>query len=224
MAIERATARVRAPASAGVSLQAVSDLLCFWFPAIASRSPDRHAEQIEWWYRGGADAAVVRDHVALHAAALNGELDGWAATPRGRLALVIVLDQFSRAIHRGTPLAYVGDERALQLSREALGRGDDVALASAWERLFLLLPMARSENLGDVDRALPVLRGLLAEAPLAYLWWFDLAIHQAQRRRELIARFGRDPLRNGVLQRWSTPEEKAYLRNEDSWTDATAEG
>jgi uncharacterized protein (DUF924 family) len=90
--------------SSGVSME-FSEVLDFWFPASSSRESDRLSVQIEWWYRGGADAAVRRRFVELNEWALAGQLDRWKRTPRGRLALIIVLDQFTRAIRTSSAAA-----------------------------------------------------------------------------------------------------------------------
>ncbi|MGA9867850.1 MAG: DUF924 family protein [Acetobacteraceae bacterium] len=166
----------------------------------------------EAWFRADPafDATCRARFGAVLEAAGTAALDGWAATPRGTLALVIVLDQFSRNIHRGTPDAFAADPRALALAHAAVARGDDRHLRPL-ERSFLYLPFEHAESLADQDisvRLFETLRGTYDSA--------DRAIDYAERHRDVIRRFGRFPHRNAILGRESTPEELAYLADPDS--------
>ena len=181
------------------------DVLAFWFADGAEQFRDA-------WFRADPafDAECRVRFGGLLEAARAGSLDAWAATPRGALALVIVLDQFSRNIHRGTPDAFAADPRALALARAAVARDDDRTLKPI-ERMFLYLPFEHAENLADQDisvRLFETLRGRYDSA--------DLAIDYAERHRDVIRRFGRFPHRNAILGRESTPEELAYLAESDS--------
>jgi uncharacterized protein (DUF924 family) len=148
--------------------------------------------------------------------ARRGELDSWAETPGGRLALIIVLDQFSRSVYKGTPLAYAQDPAALRLAREGIEAGMDRDMEVP-ERLFFMLPLGHAEGSDLPERAEWLVRQAkeqveLAPAHLKPMYEFSLG--QAKGHRDVIARFGRHPHRNAVLGRASTPEELEYLKNE----------
>ena len=176
------------------------DVLDFWF----GDDPTLFREA---WFRTDPtfDAACRARFGTVLEAARTGALDSWAETPRGTLALVIVLDQLSRNIHRGTPDAFAADTRARALARAAVARGDDRRLGPL-ERSFLYLPFEHAEDLADQAmsvRLFETLRGTYDTA--------DRAIEYAERHREVIRRFGRFPHRNAILGRASTAEELAYL-------------
>jgi len=134
--------------------------------------------------------------------AKQGELDDWADTPRGRLALIILLDQFSRNIHRDTPAAFEADPQALTLALEGIEHGDDRHL-SLEERSFFYLPLRHAEDLDMQRFGLQKTRELNAAG-----YGSD---KYALNHLEQIERFGRFPHRNAVLGRKDTPEEEAFL-------------
>lgn len=171
---------------------------------------------LQWWFSpetkpgwfGGGDAfdAAVKDRLGpLHERALRGELDGWAAEPRGLLALVILFDQVPRNIFRGTKQAFAGDPKALALVRLAVDRGLEQGM-SVDERLFLYLPFEHAEDLADQERSVALFRAL---GDPDYL---DFAI----RHKAVIERFGRFPHRNAILGRESTAAELAFLQQPGS--------
>jgi uncharacterized protein (DUF924 family) len=131
---------------------------------------------------------------------LKGERDSWANTAAGCLALIILLDQFTRNIYRNTPRAFSGDEMALALSLRCLERGylDD---ADANQRHFMLMPLMHSEDLAIQDMSLPLFETHTNARTLDY----------AQQHRDIVARFGRFPHRNAILGRPSSPEEIEFL-------------
>src|SRR5262245_53062217 len=188
------------------------EVLGFWFPALPSVDRAAVARQGEWWFRGGADAAIADRFPPLLERAARGELDGWSREPRSRLALIIVLDQFSRTIHRGTARAYPQDPKALALAREGIDDGHYAVLATAWEKAFFFLPLGHAEDLATVEASVRFAEELVLEAPPAVRWWFEFSAEQARGQRDVIARFGRHPHRNEALGRQSTPEEREYLR------------
>lgn len=165
----------------------------FWF------SPQARPR---WFVRSEEfDRAVHEALGELHASAARGALDGWAAGPHGCLALIILLDQVPRNMFRGTPCAFATDAKALQVCKAAIDAGHDRDLTQE-ERLFTYLPLEHSEDLADQERCVALMR-TLDEQPL----WLDYAI----RHRDVVARFGRFPHRNGILGRDSTPEELEFL-------------
>ena len=182
------------------------DVLHFWFGPPEMRGKAR----AEWFRKDEKfDAEIWRLFGALHAAAAMGELETWRAEPRSMLALVIVLDQFSRNLYRGDARAFAQDARALQCAREALARGDDAKLLPV-ERQFLYMPFEHSEDLAEQDRAVELMRALDAYEVTGGL------VEWAERHREVIRRFGRFPHRNALLGRASTTEEAEFLKQPGS--------
>jgi uncharacterized protein (DUF924 family) len=187
------------------------DVLRFWF---SSRPTGDHAamvRQMEWWFRGGADAEIIERFSPLLARATKGELDNWSQSPRSRLALIIVLDQFSRTIHRGTARAFAQDPKALTLALEGIENGHYAGLDNPWEKTFFFLPLGHSEDLANVERAVNLAEELVKDAPQEHRGMLEFSANQARGHRDVIARFSRHPHRNEVLGRQSTPEELDYL-------------
>jgi uncharacterized protein (DUF924 family) len=173
------------------------EVIRFWFEEL---------EPAQWFRRDPAlDAEIAARFAGLLAAAGRGELWAWRLTARGRLAEVIVLDQFSRNIHRDTPLAFARDPMALVLAQEAVANRIDRHLDVAW-RAFLYMPWMHSESLAIHDEALRLFDQPGLEESLRF----------EHRRRDIILRFGRYPHRNAILGRASTPEELAFLNQPGS--------
>src|SRR5262245_8747540 len=193
-------------------MHAVEDVLRFWFPEESSRTdPADVLRQVEWWFRGGADADIIKKFSSLLEQAERGELDKWAGSARSRLALIIVLDQFSRSIHRGSARAYANDSKALVLARDGIQNGHAAALKSPWEQIFFGLPLGHSEDLACQELGVKLIEQLVLEAPPEFRVMLEFSAEQARGHRDVIARFGRHPHRNEVLGRCSTPEELDYL-------------
>jgi uncharacterized protein (DUF924 family) len=168
------------------------DILAFWFGELQPAQwfrPDP-ALDASIAARFGDTLIALRQHVP----------PVWTATPRGTLAAVIVLDQFPRNIHRGTPGAFASDAAALALASDLIARGGDRELNDV-ERQFLYMPYQHAEDLGVQERSLELYRALGNANVLDF----------AQRHRDIIARFGRFPHRNAILGRVSTAEETAFL-------------
>ena len=183
--------------SAQVSL--AEDVLAFWFGETAG------ASRREWFVKDAAFDTRIRERFgALHAQAVARGLEEWRAQPRPMLALVVLLDQFSRNLHRNDARAFAADTHALECARQALDRGDDRQLLPV-ERQFLYLPYEHSESLADQDRALELMQALdrYPETRDVSEW--------ARRHRVIIERFGRFPHRNAALGRPSTAEEVEFL-------------
>jgi uncharacterized protein (DUF924 family) len=187
------------------------DVLRFWFPA-ALNGHAQIVQQFEWWFRGGANAAIIERFPPLLAQASRGELDGWASAPRTRLALILVLDQFPRAMHSGTPQAFSQDEKARALTLEGIEVGHYAALESPWEKTFFFLPLGHSEELADLDLAVRLADELARQtSDPERRRMLEFSANQARGHRDVVARFGRQPHRNAILGRASTPEELEYL-------------
>lgn len=191
------------------------DILALWFPDdLAEGGPDAHAAFWKSRMRGGMDEVLCRDWADVTQAAAQGDYDDWAGTPYGRLALVLVLDQFPRSVWRDTPAAYGQDLKAGRLSVEALDNGDFDALAHVWERQFLLISISHCEgpdHLARMDRLMEIEEQLAKDAPAHLSGVYERPLEQTRIVREVIRRFGRHPHRNPILCRPSTRAEQVYI-------------
>ncbi|MGN2253009.1 DUF924 family protein [Frateuria sp. GZRe12] len=178
------------------------DVLDFWFA-------DEHT--VRWFVRDPGFDEVVRARFGPTLdAATTGALDLWAITPHGWLALLIVLDQFSRNIHRGDARAFAQDNRAQSLALEGLERRDDEALTPL-ERVFAYLPLEHAEDLALQWRSVTLFRALALQASPHARGQYENFLDYARRHCEVVTRYGRFPHRNALLDRPSTPDEEAYL-------------
>ena len=185
------------------------DVLDFWF--LPPDNPDYGQSRMEWFRKDdGFDAQIRERFGALIDAAIDGGLREWDATPHGALARLIVLDQFTRNVHRGTPRAFAGDALALALAVSMTEQRLDQQLAPML-RAFAYLPFEHAEDLAMQARAVELFQ-LLSQAQPG----FDGMLDYALRHQEVIARFGRFPHRNAILGRPSTPEEVEFLRQPGS--------
>jgi uncharacterized protein (DUF924 family) len=184
-------------------------VLRFWFPErlTAAELP----RQMEWWFRGGANAEIAVRFPSVLEEAASGRLDHWSRTPRSRLALIVVLDQFSRGMHAGTARAYANDSKAMALTLEGVSGFHYAALNDPFQKTFFFLPLGHSEDLRNQELAVKLADELFAKATPELRDWLAFSASQARGHRDVIARFGRHPHRNQVLGRVSTPEEAAYL-------------
>jgi uncharacterized protein (DUF924 family) len=187
------------------------EVLQFWFPPHLSDDHTVMVRQFEWWFRGGADSAITRRFSSLLERAARGALDHWGHEPRPRLALILVLDQFSRSLYRDTARAFAQDPQALALALQGIENGHYAALTTPWEKTFFFLPLGHSEELTHLERAIKLAEELVEQAPAELRRVLEHSAAQARGHRDVIARFGRQPHRNAVLGRPSTPEELAYL-------------
>jgi uncharacterized protein (DUF924 family) len=185
------------------------EVLEFWFGAPGS--PEHGTRRPEWFRKDPAfDALVAQRFGPALEAALAGRLDAWAADASGTLALILVLDQFTRNSFRDTPRAFAGDPQALALARGLVARGADRTLPTL-QRPFAYLPFEHAEDLAVQQESVRLFEALAAAAP-------DEAesLDYAIRHRDIVARFGRFPHRNAILGRTSTAEELEFLRQPGS--------
>lgn len=173
------------------------DVLRFW---LEETPRDKHFARDD-----ALDDAIRARFGLLHAQLAQAVPPGWRATPDGRLAAVIVLDQFSRNLHRDAAAAFASDAAALDLARHALACGDDRE-ASALRLQFLYLPFMHSEDADQQARSEAMFAALATRAPE-----MADAADFARRHAAVIERFGRFPSRNAALGRESTPAERAFL-------------
>ncbi|OHV76616.1 DUF924 family protein [Rhizobium sp. LCM 4573] len=168
------------------------EVLSFWFEELSRE---------QWFAPGeGLDETIRGRFAATHLALARGEAETWRSSPDERLAAIVVLDQFSRNIYRGTPLAFAADWLALREAKLAVEAGADLGVTPE-KRCFFYLPFEHSEDPGDQDRSVDLFKALGDAEYLDY----------AERHRAVISEFGRFPHRNRFLGRESTSAELDYL-------------
>lgn len=168
--------------------------------------------------RGGADREVIARFSDITAQAASGNLDHWTTDPEGRLALIILLDQFSRSVWCGSPRAFAQDPAALELSLDGLANDHYAALPTPWFKIVHGLPLGHCEgpdHLACINRLIGLREEIAAEAPEPLQPIYQSLVKQARDVKDVIEAFGRHPHRNRVLGRVSTPAEEAYLQKGD---------
>lgn len=187
------------------------EVLEFWFGVLDAPHDFPSDRSPLWW---GADPAVDREITERFGAQLEraraGELDAWCETARGTLALVILLDQFSRNIQRGTPEAFGADAAAAAVCQRAIESGQDSALRPI-ERAFLYMPLMHAEERALARKCVACFEELSAEIQRHCPEGYPDFLPHARQHAEIVERFGRYPHRNAILNRPSTPEEEAFL-------------
>lgn len=190
------------------------DVLDLWFPDDGHwASPDRHAKFWDTRMHGGMDEVICRDFAGLTRAAAAGELDHWAATPRGRLALLIALDQFPRSLWRDTPAAFAQDCKATRLAMEGIRNGHFSRLRP-WEQTFFVIALVHCEgpdHLERLDLVDRVTQEIVAGLPAEIAGMADTLRTQNAKGRAVVERFGRHPHRNPIYGRVSSADEQAYI-------------
>lgn len=193
------------------------DVLDFWLGPISAAGSVEDAISKRWWKKDPEFDASIREQFGdARARAAQGELDVWAATPRGRVALVILLDQFSRNLFRNDPRAFEADPKALSLANEGVDQGELPQLRGP-EIYFLLMPFMHAENLEAQDRGIKLFAEQAEKAEAeASKKMLSGALHFAKLHRDIIQRFGRFPHRNAFFGRESTEEEIEFLKQPNS--------
>lgn len=191
-------------------MHGAGEILQYWFGA--PESPD-HGRRREMWFKEGRsiDAEIRDRYLALHGEAAAGRLDHWRDEARACLALILVLDQFPRHIFRDRPEAYASDPRALATAKHALEAGYDRG-RPVIELGFIHLPFSHAEDISAQRRSVALRRALPEHDDK------ERSVKRAIDHHDVIARFGRFPHRNEILERESTPEETRFLDdNPDAW-------
>ncbi len=186
-------------------------VLSFWLGAWPLDNSTMLGAQPQWFRKDAAfDVALRQRFGHTISAALTGRYDAWARNAEGRLALLVVLDQFTRNAFRGHPDSFGGDAKALTLALEgiALGHDQDVPPMA---RIFFYLPLEHAEDAAVQARSVALFQALRDTPDAEPKPWFDAVLDYAHRHAEVIGRFGRFPHRNPVLGRISTPEEQHHL-------------
>jgi uncharacterized protein (DUF924 family) len=185
-----------------MTVPVVADVLAFWFAA----------ENAARWYVADAafDAEIRERFGELASEAAEGRLARWADTPGGWLALLILLDQFSRNLYRNDARAWAQDDSAQRLALSGIARGDDHRL-SPLQRVFAYMPLEHAESMELQQRSVELFDRLCHDVPPEQREPFDNFLAYAKKHRDVIGRFGRFPHRNAALGRIDTPQEARYL-------------
>ena len=169
-----------------------NDILAFWFETLSPK---------DWWRKNEAlDAQIKHDYAVIHSKVSQGETRDWRDTDEGRLAEIIVLDQFSRNMFRGLAESFAYDSLALELCKAAVNAGAHTRLEQS-RTSFLLMPYMHSELLQEHQQGWPLFERYCSENTSQF----------ERRHAAIIERFGRYPHRNTILGRESTPEEIEFL-------------
>jgi uncharacterized protein (DUF924 family) len=191
-------------------------VLDFWFGAPGSATDIAARQNALWFGKSTAnDQLVVERFAEMLIAAGRGELDHWNHTPRGQLALIVVLDQFPHHIHRNHGQSFAYDAQSLALALDMIQRGDDAHVAPI-ERVFAYLPLEHAESMAMQNLSVALYEKLSNEAAPAEHSLFDGFLDYARKHRDVVARFGRFPHRNALLGRPGTPEEAEFLKQPGS--------
>lgn len=187
-----------------------ADVLDFWFGDFDD--PENVKRRRELWFasKRAQDRDIRERFGGLHERAQGGELDAWVEQPQTALALVVLLDQFTRNLYRGTARAFTNDARALELARAGIDRGFDRSLHVV-QRAFFYMPFQHSENRDDQAQSVALFEALLRDSPAPFKPFAEDSREYAVLHKEIIERFGRFPHRNELLGRRASEQEKRYL-------------
>jgi uncharacterized protein (DUF924 family) len=193
------------------SIDRAERILQFWFAEAPRNAFEIDARMTLWFGDEDQLAATIREKFSADVDnAFDGTYDDWSTRARGRLALILLLDRFRRALHRGTRAAYERDHDALVLTVRGIERKQDREL-NALERAFFYMPLQRSESLKVQEFSVRIYRKLLGSADASYEATFRTFLDFAELHRDIVRQFGRFPHRNRILGRADTEEETAYL-------------
>ncbi len=188
----------------------------FWFGDLPGDDQVAAAQSKLWWGKTPAqDQAVRQRFEASLQAASSGALDAWLRAPLGRLALILLADQFTRMAYRDTPQAFALDALARRWSQQGIDLGQQAQLRPV-EQVFFYMPLMHSEDLADQAQSVALFEALGQAAPTAQRTPFEGNLRFARQHQAIIARFGRFPHRNLLLGRTSTTQELVFLQEPGS--------
>jgi uncharacterized protein (DUF924 family) len=198
-------------------LSEIDAVLDFWFGTCGPDGALDPQKQKMWFGDGRQHDKAIREQFgALHARASRGELDeAWSIAPEGHIALIVILDQFSRHIRRGEPAAFAQDPAAQRLAMAGLDRRLDRQLIPA-QRAFFYMPFEHAEDIELQRLGVRCFDGLARTVAEPYRREYESFLDYAQRHLAIIERFGRFPHRNRMLGRDSTPAEIEFLKQPGS--------
>jgi uncharacterized protein (DUF924 family) len=191
-------------------------VLDFWFGELDERGLAAEDKSKSWWKKDpDFDALVEERFGGLIESVCADERESWLDSPEGCIAYVIVLDQFCRNVHRGTPRMYAEDDRALSAAERSVERGFDRMLPLA-QRAFLYMPLMHCESREAQARCVALFETMVAEVTGETAERMKGYVDAAHSHRRIVERFGRFPHRNELLGRQTTAEEKAFLEEPGS--------
>lgn len=192
----------------------INDILLFWFGDItASDLPDSQKMTAWWQHNEDTDSVIKQKFNNDLEQAMEGAYDTWLTDAKGRLAMGLLLNQVRRHIYRGSPEAYQYDTLATQNVLGALKMGMDKDLCPV-HRAFMYMPLGHSEHLEYHDLAVDLYQKLISDADPKFEPMLNVFLQYANARRDIIAKFGRFPHRNPILNRASTTAEQQYLNRQ----------
>lgn len=196
-----------------IDLATAEDVLTFW---LGAPGEEPLAKSKNWYKKDDAfDKEITDRFEPTLKAATRSELDAWKTTPRGRLAFVVLCDQFSRNIYRGRSDSFAQDGLARDGALDAIDKGDEGQLKHV-ERSFLYMPLMHAEDVDLQRKCVAAFTRLRDSAPADLRAFFDNSLHYAKLHADIVERFGRFPHRNAILKRLSTREEEAFLKQPSS--------
>jgi uncharacterized protein (DUF924 family) len=198
------------------SVETVQSVNTFWFGLEQDDALTAQQQSTLWWSKNEDVDRQIRSRFASTVrGAAQHQLDDWAAIPSGLLALILLTDQFSRNMYRGTPASFESDAIARDWCLQGLAQGADRKLRMI-ERVFFYLPLEHSESPDHQKQSVQLFTQLLQDVPSAHHDMFNGFLTFALRHQQFIERFGRFPHRNAILGRDSTPEEIIFLQQPGS--------
>lgn len=199
----------------------IDEILAFWFEGMTDETLiDRRARPVrQWFVKDDAFDQKIREAFGPDLAkAARGGYESWEGSARGMLALIILFDQFSRNMHRGTPKMFETDPLALRLTLDAIAARRDRELELI-ERIFLAMPLMHAESLEAQTMSVGYFRELVGESKIKNIRntpYYEYTLGFAERHHAIVARFGRFPHRNTILGRVTTPGEREFLLQKGS--------
>ena len=189
----------------------IEKILSFWFKEQALTAPQIDRRMDKWFGEDPVfDHEIAKEFGSDIELASQGQLDYWAADPRGRLALILLIDQFRRNIHRNTEKAFSLDKLALKLCVEGAMQKEDMSL-SPIQRVFFYMPLQHAESKKVQEKSVALYNKLAESVSPTYRETFETVAQFAELHKDIIDQFGRFPHRNKLLGRANTPEEDEYL-------------
>jgi uncharacterized protein (DUF924 family) len=192
------------------------EILSFWFGSDTNEqnwnSKNYFKVRIPLWFDGApaTDQAIRERFGADVEQATRGHLESWRENPRGCLALILLLDQFSMSLHREQARGYLQSTMAIPIAREAIERGYDQAVSRA-ERVFFYMPLEHAEDLALQEKSVALFNRLIQDVPPQLKETFEIFLDYAVRHHDVIRQFGRFPERNAVFGRAPTPAEAKFM-------------
>ena len=191
----------------------IDDILYFWFGDLPTPYTV-DGRKFNMWFKNGAayDHEISVNFGVDYAMAISGKLNHWVSSSRGRLALIIILDQFSRHIHRGSAMSFAQDTKAQQLCIDGINAGDDICLHPI-ECSFYYLPLEHAEDIEIQNLSVKAYTRMLSDIPAHYKKSYEMNLEFARRHQFVIEKFGRFPELNEILGRKNTADEISFIAN-----------